>query len=111
MNRKKRLGADTTCNGSFEWNGHNVEFSVRAWGEVWETKEKRVDGNPTMILEFADSGVNVKGFEYITLKIDGVEQDLTTFENEELKDEIQGWLEEQEEHYNIEWEYESDYYD
>jgi len=107
----KRLGASAKHFGTLEWNGHEVELTVKVWGEVWETKEKRVDGNPTMVLEFADSGVNVKDFEFLDLSIDGVEQDVMTFENKELENEVQAWLEEQEENYGIEWEYESDYYD
>lgn len=86
--------------GSFEWEGKQVEFTVKVYGEAFYYPEKRVSGNPTMIESFEESGVDVKDFAVDELTIDGQEAELT----KELEDEIMGYLEETSD--EIEWEYE-----
>ena len=97
--------AKANVTDTIEFENHEVDFSVKVWGKVWRTKEKRVVGNPTMIEQFAESGVNVNDWEFDELIIDGVHKDGDEFYDTPLADEIQGYLEDAEEHGDIMWEF------
>lgn len=88
---------------TINWEGHEVYFTVIVYGKSCNIPEKRVDGNPTMIESFAESGIKIKDWDYDELIIDGVQKDGNTLENKLLDDEILGWLEENED--EIKWEF------
>ena len=88
---------------TINWEGHEVFFTVIVYGKSWNIPEKRVDGNPTMIESFAESGIKIKDWDYDELIIDGEPTDGNTLGNKLLDDEILGWLEENED--KIEWEF------
>lgn len=88
---------------TINWEEHEVYFTVTVYGKSWNIPEKRVDGNPTMIESFAESGIKIKDWDYDELIIDGEPTDGNTLENKSLDDEILGWLEENEN--EIEWEF------
>ena len=86
---------------TINWEGHEVYFTVIVYGKSWYIPEKRVCGNLTMIESFAESGTKIKDWDYDELIIDGVQADFDF--NKSLDDEILGWLEENED--KIEWEF------
>ena len=88
---------------TINWEGHEVYFTVIVYGKSWYIPEKRVDGNPTMIESFAESGIKIKDWDYDELIIDGEPKDGNSLGNKLLDDEILGWLEENED--KIEWEF------
>lgn len=88
---------------TIEWEEHEVYFTVIVYGKSLYIPEKRVDGNPTMIESFAESGIKINNWDYDELIIDGVPYDGNTLGNKSLDGEILGWLEENED--KIEWEF------
>jgi hypothetical protein len=97
--------AKANVTDTIQFDGKEVYFSVTVYGKCWRTKEKRVDGNPTMIESFAESGVNVDDWEFDELIIDGEHKDGDEYYHTPLADEIQGYLEEAEDKGDIMWEY------
>ena len=88
---------------TINWEGHEVYFTVIVYGKSWFIPEKRVDGNTTMIESFAESGIKIKDWDYDELIIDGEPIDGNSLGNKLLDGEILGWLEENED--KIEWEF------
>lgn len=82
-------------------NGKSVNYTATVWGKAWATKEKRVDGNPTMIEEFADSGINVTDFSIDEVFVDDeLTEDFTQYK-EAIEDDI--WY--HEDGSDVEWDY------
>lgn len=89
---------------TIQFDEKEVEFTVKVYGKSWHTKEKRVDGNPTMIEQFEESGTHVTDWDFEELFIDGVSVNGEDYYHTPLDDEITGLLEDMEN--EIEWEYE-----
>ena len=67
----RSVGVSGWYSDTFEADGHKWSYTAEVWGKSYYYPEKRVDGNPTMIESFEESGVNVNGYNVTELLKDG----------------------------------------
>lgn len=104
-NNRRRMSVSGTYIDSFEADGHEWQYYVKVYGTSYYYPEKRVDGNPTMIESFEESGVNVDDYDIIELLKDGepvVDEELDILV-EKYKDEIEDKVFDESTY--IEWDY------